>query len=88
MVVTPSSLSSLSENELALIARVEVDIDKELRLNFVQGKPVYVRNAILRKAYAENVRVINAIKSSYASAGWTITEYESEDGPWLSFAES
>lgn len=88
MAVTPTSLSTLSENEQAVVARTESAIDTELRLNFESGKPVYVRNAIIRNALEENPRVINAIKSLYQAAGWTIVDYDSPEGLWFSFAET
>lgn len=88
MAVTPSSLSTLSDNEQAIVARTETAIDAELRLQFETGKPVYVRNVIVRDALAENVRVINTIKALYTAAGWDIVEYDSPEGRWFSFSES
>lgn len=88
MAVTPASLSTLSDNEQAIVSRVESAVDAELRAHFETGKPVYVRNAIIRDALEENVRVKNTLKGLYVAAGWSITEYDSPEGTYFLFKEA
>jgi len=63
-------------------------IDTELRLYFETGKPVFIRNVILRDAFSLNIRVSNFLKSLYEGAGWTIVQYDSPEGAWWSFSET
>ena len=88
MAVTPDSLLSLSEDEQALVARVEAKIDSELRLKYEEGKPVYVRNAVLREALDANERVHDALRALYISAGWSIVSYSNDEGEWWAFSAS
>lgn len=88
MAVTPASLSSLSSEEQALVSRVETSIDSELRLKYETGKPVHVRNALIREALDANPRVKEALQALYVSAGWVITSYSNDEGEWWSFYAS
>lgn len=87
MAVSPSSLNALSANELATLALNESIIDKELKLNYEPGKPVYVRRTLLEPILAENIRVLTALKANYEALGWSITEYAGKEGLYLLFKD-
>lgn len=87
MAVTPSSLEILSEEELAIISRVETSIDAELRLKFKSGKPVEIRNVLIRPVLEKNEALFVELKNRYSLAGWNIVEYQSKEGLWLSLSE-
>lgn len=87
MAVSPSSLNSLSATEVAILAVAEGIIDKELKLNYVPGKPTPIRTALLTVVMAENVRVMTALKQNYVALGWSITDYDGKEGPYLLFKD-
>lgn len=88
MAITPASISTLSTNELATISFAETAIDAELRLKFESGKAVAIRNVLIRDVLELNPNCLVELKSRYTSAGWTIVEYDSPEGTWLSFSET
>ena len=86
MAVTPVSLITLSTNELATITRIESVVDAELRLKYEVGKPVAVRNVLIRPILEENPSLLLELKNRFVATGWDIVEYNSEQGIWLSFS--
>lgn len=88
MAATPSSLATLSTDELATLTKVEAAIDAELKLKFVSGEAVSIRNVLIRAVLELNPAVFTELKSRYLLAGWAVAEYDSKEGPWLSLSEA
>lgn len=86
MAVTPSALSTLSTDELAVVTKAEGLIDADLRAKFTDNKPVRVRYGLIHFVFDENKRVLDEIIARYVAVGWNVTKYEGKNGEWLNFA--
>lgn len=86
MPINPNAFTNLSEREMAILAATQVVIDEELRLSYVEGRTVSVRNELISLIFEQNPRVLTALKQSYAYY-WEIVDYNNKRGePWLSFS--
>lgn len=86
MAITPAQCTTLNSDDLALVAKIETEIDKELLLSYEVDKIIHVRNSIVRDAFEANERVLTRIIANYEALGWTVTRYENErQGPYLAF---
>jgi hypothetical protein len=89
MPATPDEALELTEEQLTVIAQVQVDVDKHLADFYVDGRQVDVRHSIIGPLFDYEIKVLDKFISNYELAGWSITIYkDSRQGDWLSFSRT
>lgn len=76
MVVKPSDLPSISENDQLEIRRREKNIDKAIKLRWTNTSSVLIP----AKLFGHKPFVVQALKGIYISAGWSLSE---KDGTFI-----
>jgi len=89
MAISPTTAIALSDEQLILLARVIEEIDVFLSENYVAGRTIDVRTALLLDAVNSSPRVVDALIASYQAAGWAVALYNNkQQGRWLSFSDA
>ena len=89
MTITPDVALELTDEQITVIAEVQSEVDAYLADNYIDGRQIDIRGALLVPLFSYGEKVLNAFIDSYADAGWTVIKYtDSRQGDWLSFSRT
>ncbi len=89
MPATPDEVLELTDEQLGVIAEVQVEVDRHLADFFADGRAIDVRHSIIAPLFEYEEKVLLEFISQYEATGWTIVRYKNDrQGEWLSFSRA